>query len=210
MSDERMPADTARKMIDEQRRDAQNKAAARINPDMDIGQEIFLKEMREAEAKGDLPPVRVYGYEDDMKVIRSMKGGETPTQALKTYDETIDARYERGGQLGQRMESIMAKVQPSVDTDRLSQTEFAGVLTLIADGKATLTDPKLQEEAVEVAAALKDLYKTETSPEGYIPSTGFSGGGKARDLIYEARPLRQAVEQARKNLIKKGEMTPED
>lgn len=34
MADERMPADTARKMIDEQRRDAQNKAAARMNPDM--------------------------------------------------------------------------------------------------------------------------------------------------------------------------------
>jgi hypothetical protein len=34
MADERMPADTARKMIDEQRRDAQNKAAARMNPVM--------------------------------------------------------------------------------------------------------------------------------------------------------------------------------
>jgi len=212
MADKRMPADTARKMIDEQRRYAQNKAAARMNPDMDIGQEIFLKEMREAEAKGDLPPATVevdadYGGDTRTEVIRSMKGGETPTQALETYNKAIETEFDKAAVLSDRTNRFLKKIAPPDDSDL---DQYSGMLELVANGTVTLGDPDLQKEAFELATAIKKFYRSPTSPEGYIPMMIGGRTGTTEAMADERRPLREAVEQARKNLIKKGEMTPED
>tara|TARA_R100000664_G_C2748616_1_gene136034 strand:- start:672 stop:1265 length:594 start_codon:yes stop_codon:yes gene_type:complete len=177
--------------------DAAKKKTPRVDPGFDVGQEAFMQEMEAAEAGGDLPPAEVRGGLDlrGGEVIRSMEGGETPTQAVKTYEETIAGRDKRGEELGQRMESIMAKVQPSTRSNRMDQSEFASVMALIADGKVTLVDPELQKEAFDVATALREVYKHEGNPEGYIPSYGYSGGNKARDLYEESGGVRRAVEK---------------
>jgi hypothetical protein len=192
MADERMPADTARKMIDAQRRDAQNKAAARMNPDMDIGQEIFLKEMREAEAKGDLPPATVKADPPKMEVIRSMKGGETPVQAEETYSKTEDAIAEKRQAARASLRELADRIAPNT-TATVGVSDLSSLFTLISDGKVTLNDPELQQEAVEKANAVRKLYMSEGFPEGRIPLLSEGGLTPTEyDIREEAFPLREA------------------
>ena len=213
MDDKRMPADTARKMIESEKRKVQKQAVPRVDPGFDLGQEMFLKEMREAEAKGDLPPATVLtgsdagsyapGYEgpyypdERPQIIRSMKGGETPTEALETYDKAEDRLKAKTRALGTRLERVMAKIAPDMDADSRQQ-ELAPMLDLIATGKVTINDPELQKEAFEAATAIRKQYKSSSSPEGYVPAYGYGSTTKSDAIRGEAAPLREA--------IKKGEL----
>ena len=192
MADKRMPADTAQKMIDEQRRAAQNKAAARMNPNMDIGQEIFLKEMREAEAKGDLPPATVAADSLRTEVIRSMKGGETPAQAKETYSKVEDAIAEKRRAARSSLSELADRIAPNT-TATVGVSDLSSLFTLISDGKVTLNNPELQQEAVEKANAVRKLYKSEGFPEGRIPLLHEGGLTPTEYAIRdESRPLREA------------------
>ena len=182
---------TAQEIIDEEKRKLQTHAIPRMDPDLDVGQEIFLKEMKEAEAKGDLPPGQVYGGRD-VEVVRSKEGGETPTEAAKTYEEEEDRLIDESYALGDRLERVMAKIAPDKDaTGR--QSELSGMMELIAEGKVTINDPELQQEAFEVATALKKAYRTKDNPEGYVPSHGYGRTNISEDLSREGEPVREAV-----------------
>jgi len=189
-----MADDTPQRMIDAEKRKLQKQAVPRMDPGFDVGQEIFETEMEAAEAKGDLPPATVSADSYEAEVIRSMEGGETPTQAAETYGETIDRREEKGRAIGGQLESVMDKLYPG-DRDRPSQSELARMFDLIAQGKVTINDPELQKEAFDVSTKLKEIYAYEGQPEGYVPSYGYGGGEKSRSLYYEGLPVKEAVKK---------------
>ncbi|QDP60179.1 MAG: hypothetical protein Unbinned3972contig1001_8 [Prokaryotic dsDNA virus sp.] len=167
--------DAARAALD----DEAKKKTPRVNPGFDVGQEAFMQEMEAAEARGDLPPVTVRTPENmgnwdqfindaEPEIIRSMEGGETPTEAAKTYRTTLtrmaDARKGAQNRLRQLSDQIAPKTIGYV-----GRSDLSTMFELIADGKVTLNDPELQKEVLEAATEVKKLYANEDNPQGYIP-----------------------------------------
>ena len=190
-----MADDPPQRMIDAEKRKLQKQAVPRMpDPGFDVGQEIFETEMEAAEAKGDLPPATVSADSYEAEVIRSMEGGETPTQAAKTYEKEVDRLRNESFDLGDRLERVMAEIAPDMDrSDR--QSGLSGMMDLIATGKVTLTDPELQQEAFDVATALRKAYISKGSPEGYVPSHGYGRTNISEELRYEGLPVKEAVKK---------------
>ena len=200
--------DAARAALDDE---AKNKPAPRIDPGFDVGQELCLKEMREAEAKGDLPPATVHTPESmdkwdryinrpmETEVIQSKEGGETPTEALETYDKEIDAEYDKVEGLHNRYSQLMKKIIPAGDGDfpkpETNLGEYRRMLDLVAKGIITLNDPDLQKEAVELVSSIKKAYRSPDTPEGYIPFVFSNRTGVVDELREKSRPLQEAVDK---------------
>tara|TARA_R110002020_G_scaffold164181_3_gene350660 strand:- start:151 stop:750 length:600 start_codon:yes stop_codon:yes gene_type:complete len=198
MADKRMPADTARQMIESEKRKLQKQAVPRVDPGFDLGQEAFMQEMEEAEAKGDLPPATVEADSLRTEVIRSMKGGETPAQAEETYSKVEDAIAEKRRAARSSLSELADRIAPNT-TATVGVSDLSSLFTLISDGKVTLNDPELQQEAVEKVNAVRKLYKSEGFPEGRIPLLHEGGLTPTEyDIRGESAPLREA--------IKKGEL----
>ena len=177
-----MPDDTSQQMIDAAKRKLQKQAVPRMDPDFDMGQEIFLKEMREAEAEGDLPPATVTTtdeYESGASVVQDPTGtGKTPQQVADHLEsERREAReatvkayghedYEKAPAWlrdGLRKIGLTGPEEQVPSASLEGGFESINKLRLIGQGRLKHRNPKIQREAM----ALYRRFKSDPSYDYY-------------------------------------------
>ena len=177
-----MPDDTPQKMINAEKRRLQRQSFG----------DPFMEEMKEAEARGDLPPVRVlpaedvfiknergaWQYSDKPVIVQGEKGGETPQQLAATYDERLyknEADIDRVYSKFQKSVSL-AGLNPVSDLDNMK------LIDLVGAGKIQFSSPEAQAAAVD---AYNDSMKTFGSASFGIKESDYDTRVKLRNLEEE-------------------------
>jgi len=169
-----VPDNTPQKMIDAEKRKLQQQSFG----------DPFMEEMKEAEAKGDLPPVRVLPAEDsdianeseDPIIVQGEKGGETPQQLAARYEERLDKNVDDIG----RLESKVSKVISLAGLDRHDSEH--DLIRLAGLGKIQFNSPEAQAAAVD---AYNDSMKTFGSASFGVEEADYVTRGKLRNVEKE-------------------------